>query len=121
MTDFVEWIAGVAVEHGWRAWLVPLPVHPISPTGQPPSGSNAFRLVLALLHDDPPLLAFADVHDSDIPGDAREFLVLADKVATDVREYVYEAGSGQPPLGVFVWRPGDEEQVETILRSKVLT
>jgi hypothetical protein len=94
---------------------------------------------LYLLHENPPRLIFAELKDKGgkLSDEQAEFLRLARGLADAfrvhqhaVREVLaahgavdfHDVGADDAvPVGVYVWRPGDEPKVETILRSKVLS
>jgi hypothetical protein len=130
--EFQGWILDVAARLGWRAWHVPAPMRPVGGGRFVPEPRAAGLPDLILLHDDPPRLIFAEVKgvDGKLSDEQREFLALVRGVVDEVSSLAFSAYDDCPspessasralPIGVFTWRPGNEDLIETILRGKVM-
>lgn len=139
--EFLGWILDVAARTGWRAWHVPMPVQPVAGGRFVPSPRGKGLPDLILLHDDPPRLVFAEVKGDGgkLSEEQVEFLRLARGVADGQRALLTSAGellrtlgavelganvpdSGLDiaPVGVYSWRPGNEELIEAVLVGKLL-
>jgi hypothetical protein len=133
--DFQGWVLDVAVRFGWRSWHVPTPMRPVGGGRFVPDARGAGLPDLVLLHSDPARLIFAELkdHEGKLSDEQAEFLRLArglrdafEQHVAAVREVIEgELGSVLPgfwsnPLGVYVWRPGQEQIIEAILRGRVM-
>lgn len=127
--DFQGWVLDVAARFGWYAWHVPTPMRPIGQNKFVPDSRGRGLPDLILLHDDPPRLIFAELKGDDgvLSEDQREFLRLARAVARSATALSVisppDPGLGldlarHSPVGVFVWRPGNEELIEATLRGR---
>jgi hypothetical protein len=115
--EFQSWILDVAAQFGWRVWHVPAPMRPVGGNRFVPEPRAAGLPDLILLHDSPPRLIFAEVKDADGTTSAKqdEFLRLARGVAG-----VYGIPATIRPVAVYVWRPGNEALIESVLRGERL-
>ena len=122
--QFQGYILDVAARFGWRAWHVPAPMRPVGGGLMVPETRAAGLPDLILMHPDPPRLIFAEVKDADgkLSEAQAEFLRLARGVAeaSAVSELAAEQWSGGRIIGVYVWRPGNEDLIEAVLRGKVM-
>lgn len=97
---------------------------------------------LLLFHTDPPRLILAElkVDGGKLSFAQQEFLRLASvvaegsfgpaelyddrshraRVSVDGMDVLPQRGYFPRTIGVYVWKPGDEDQLETILRSKIM-
>lgn len=124
--DFQGWVVDVAQRFGWRVWHVPTPMRPIGQNKFVPDPRGRGLADLIMLHDDPPRLIFAELKGDGgvLSEEQREFLRLARQVATGTVTFDgYRDGipDMQRPVGVYIWRPGNEELIEATLRGKVLS
>ncbi|MFL5313069.1 MAG: hypothetical protein ACJ79H_21765 [Myxococcales bacterium] len=119
MTEFQQWVVDAAHAHGWTSWLIPVPAGP----------PGAFRLYLLLIHEDPPRLILADANDEGkLPPEVFAFLSQVRGVGDAANEaaegMALEQGIAntetQRLVGVYSWRPGDENEIAVILRSLVV-
>lgn len=106
-----------AVEHGWTVKHVPTPMRPTAGGRFVPDPRGRGLLDLLLIHEDPPRIIFAECKNEVgvLSDEQKEMLRLLRQVA-DVTVDV----DGQRTIGVYVWFPGVEDLIETILRSKVM-
>jgi hypothetical protein len=129
--EFQGWILDVAKRFGWRVWHVPTPMRPIGQNKFAPDPRGRGLPDLIMLHDDPPRLILAEVklETGVLSEDQREFLKLARGVARSATAISVvdppDPGLGldlarHSPVGVYVWRPGNEALIEATLKSKVL-
>lgn len=125
--DFLRYVLYVARRFGWRCWHVPTPMRASRSGGFVPAREAAGLCDLVLMHDDPPRLILAELKGDGgrLTVEQQEFLRLARGVAEDMLALMADdcysvSGPTRPPLGVYVWAPGQEDEIETILRSKVL-
>ena len=115
--DFLNWVLDVAKIYRWRWWHVPAPTVWSSKKGAfVPSSSGAGLPDLILLHDDPPTLIFAELkgETGQLSEEQREFLQLARAVA-DWTPRPHRR------MNTYVWKPGLEDHIEFILKTRVLT
>lgn len=115
--EFESWIIAVAERFRWRVWHVPAPMRAI-PGGKMVPEVRARGLPdLIMLSEDAPLLIFAEVKrkGGKLSEEQRLFLDLARAVGD-----ASEAQSGTRLVGAYVFEPGMEDAIETVLRSKVL-
>jgi hypothetical protein len=132
--DFLNWIIAVAERYGWLVKHVPAPMV-ATRDGRRFVGSIRGRGLpdLFLLHDDPPRMVIAEVKGSDgkLSTAQREFLRMARDVATQTwqepMEYALDdispvmmVATGRA-IGVYVFEPGQEEAIEQLLRTRVLS
>jgi hypothetical protein len=115
--DFLNWVIAVAERTGWSVWHVPAPMVASRKGGFVPSSRGAGLPDLIMLHDDPPTLIFAEVKGSggslSIPQ--ARFLRLARSVGRQDDLIPHQSG-----VGAYLWSPGDEEMIETILKTRIL-
>lgn len=116
--DFQKWVVDTAQSFGWRVWHTPTPMKPVGGNKFVPDRRGRGLPDLVMMHDDPPRLIFAELKKigGDVSDAQVEFLKLARAVAEATGIVV---GSGRT-VGVYMWRPGAEEIIESILRSKVM-
>lgn len=120
--DFQKWVTDVATRTGWRWWHVPAAMRAVGVGGNVGfvGAREAAGLPdLILMHDDPPRLVFAELKGKTgwhVTPAQREFLQRV-KAITDTMWY---AGETVLVAG-YVWRPGMEGEIETLLKSRVLT
>lgn len=115
--DFQGWIVGFARLHKWKTWHVPAPMRAIG-EGKFVGAKEAAGLAdLIMLHDDPPRLIFAEVKGTGgrLEEAQRDFLKAASAVAEEAR-----GSDGKRVVGSYFWQPGDEPQIETVLKGCVL-
>src|SRR5262249_51131423 len=111
-----QWVVRVARREGWTVYHVPLPTRPVGDGKFVPDRRGRGLPDLVMFHDDPPRLIFAELKaDKGVVDPAQaDFLRRARAVATASADL-----DGYRCIGVYLWRPGSEELVETILRSRV--
>jgi len=119
--DFQRWVTDVAKRFGWRVWHVPSPMRAADRDRGWVGAREAAGLPdLIMFHEDPPCLIFAELKGTGgkLTDAQQEFLrlarLVAEPVESDFGDFVYA------PVGVYAWKPGDEDAVETILRSKIM-
>ena len=119
--DFLNWVIDVAKTTGWHVWHVPAPMVASRKGGFVPSSQGAGLPDLIMMHEDPPRLVFAEVKGTGGSPtiDQLKFLRMAREVANDAHEPVYD-DLGPRVMDAYLWSPGDEERIETILKSRVL-
>lgn len=98
-------------------WHVPLPMRAIGGGKFVPETRAAGLPDLIMLHTDPPRLIFAELKGTtgDLSDEQRAFLKAARMVALEAHD-----PNGKCVVGSYVWRPGVEDLIETILRGKVM-
>lgn len=124
---FLNWIIDVGNRTGWRSYHIPMPVRPIPGGGFVAETRGKGVCDLVMFHPAPRLI-FAEVKGSTgkLKPEQIEFLrqarAVADAVAHVVRSLeTAEPGTTDGPLiGVYSWRPGQEEIIEAILKGKVM-
>lgn len=120
--DFQGWVLDVADRFGWRYWHVPAPMRAVGGGKFVPEPLAAGLPDLILMHHDPARLVFAELKGPKgrVSPEQREFI----RYALAVSELTWLAKPGDPPYGkavaTYVWKPGDEDLIEVILRSKVV-
>jgi hypothetical protein len=118
--DFQAWVVDVAKRFGWKVWHVPAPMRATKAGTWVGAREAAGLPDLIMLHDDPPRLIFAEVKGTGgkLSDEQREFLQAAGAVAEWSRDHT----EYDPPrnMGAYLWQPGMEQQIEDLLRSKVL-
>ncbi len=118
--QFQAWVTATAQSYSWRIWHVPTPMRPVGRNTFVPDRRGAGLPDLLMLHEDPPRLIFAELKGDGkhpLSPEQREFLRLARMVA---RATVEDPGLNRPTVAAYSWRPGQEQMIEAILRSKVL-
>lgn len=114
---FQKWVVDVATRFGWRCWHVPAPMRATRAGTWVGAKEAAGIPDLILMHDDPPRLVFAEVKGTG--GKASDEQLEFLRMARDVSE---QRRSGtQNLVGAYLWAPGDEQQIEDILKSRVLS
>lgn len=125
--DFLNWVLDVAKQTGWHVWHVPAPMKAGRKGEWVPAREAAGLPDLILMHEDPPMLVFAELKGSGgsptIPQ--MKFLRLAKAVGLwdpDPGPEVDEDAEIVQKRNVmaYLWSPGDEEMIETILKTRVL-
>lgn len=131
--QFQGWITDTATRLGWRWWHCPSPMRFIGGGKPPVPDKRAAGLPdLILMHEDPARWVFAEVKGPGgrLSTEQEDFLNFASTLVAAmvverhaVAELLQNAGVNHdydmtPPVGVYLWRPGDESTIETILRSK---
>lgn len=125
--SFQKWVVDTATAFGWRCWHVPTPMKPVGGNRFVPDSRGRGLSDLILLHADPPRLIFAELKGDDgvLSVEQQEFLRLARRVARQsVEEIDADDGCYDSPervVGVYVWKPGNEDLIEAILRGKVIS
>lgn len=127
--EFQAWVIQTAQTLGWRVWHVPTPMRPIGGGRFVPDPRGAGLPDLILLHSNPPRLIFAECKtDTKLSVEQTEFLSLAravgeEAVACACGSSMCESGMRETdrPIGVYVFKPGAEHLIETLLKSKVLS
>lgn len=117
-SEFQKWVVDTAKSFGWRVWHVPTPMKPIGANRFVPDSRGRGLSDLVMLHEDPPRLIFAELKSltGTFSVEQREFLRLVRNVAMATGVVM-----GEPrTVGVYTWRPGAEDIIESILRSKVM-
>lgn len=123
---FLRWVVDVAKRFGWRCWHVPAPMRHSRTGGWVGAREAAGLADLILIHDDPPRLIFAEVKGSgssyDVTDAQREFLTYVKEVGDVAIDLAADLPvRGSRIVGAYVWRPGMEDAIETVLRSRVLS
>ena len=130
--DFLNWIIAVAEQFGWHCYHVPAPMTAARGGGFVGSKRAAGLPDLFLLHDDPPRMIIAEVKGpkGKLAARQQEFLRLARDVADNtfapaeiVSHNIDGSTTSRFPraIGVYAWTPADEQAIEDILRSRVVT
>lgn len=122
--DFQRWVIDVAQRFGWKVWHVPMPVRQIGGNQIVPDPRGRGLPDLIMLHEDPPRLIFAELKGTGgkLSTEQTEFLRLARLVMDETSTLQDdEDWPDSLTLGVYMWLPGDEGRIETILRSRVIT
>lgn len=124
---FQKWVVDVAKRFGWRVWHVPSPMRSADRGRGWVGAREAAGLPdLIMIHEDPPKLIFAELKGTSgsLSVEQAEFLRLANLVAhCSTIEHGIDwttLADNSRPIGVYLWKPGDERAIESILRSKVL-
>lgn len=126
--DFQRWVIDVARRCGWKVWHVPAPMR-WSPKRKKFVGAKEAAGLpdLILIHEDPPRLVFAELKgDSKLSDSQIAFLGAVRKVSVaSVIARVTDAGEAtfspsEHPIAAYVWRPGMEEEVEAVLKTRML-
>jgi hypothetical protein len=114
--DFLNWVTEVAKRTGWEVWHVPAPMRAGRKGDWVPAREAAGLPDLIMIHEDPPSLIFAELkgETGKLSDPQRHFL----QMARSVSEYVAERPHRR--MNVYVWKPGLEEFIETILKTRVL-
>lgn len=130
--EFQAWIVGVAKRYGWHVYHSPMPMRPAGKGKFVPDSRGAGLPDLILFHEDPPRMIFAEVKvDSELSEKQREFLRLARGVHDGLDDHwraiaaalgltVSDDVAWTNPVGVYVWRPGVEALIESVLRGTVM-
>lgn len=112
--ELEAWIIECGTRFGWRTWHVPMPMRPIGGKKFVPEKRAKGLPDLFMLHEDPARLIIAEVKiDTPLSDEQREFLRLCEGVAQDMPVETRT-------VGVYVFRPGMQQAIEDMLRSKVL-
>lgn len=123
--QFQRWVVDVAKRFGWRCWHVPAPMRHSRTSGWVGAREAAGLADLILIHDDPPRLIFAEVKGSSssygVTDAQREFLAAVQAVGDLTLDDTDLPVRVRRSVGAYVWRPGMEDAIETVLRSRVLT
>lgn len=120
--DFKAWVTETALLFGWRYWHVPAPMRATN-KGWVGAREAAGLPDLILIHDDPPRLVFAELKGTGgkLTVEQRDFLMAARDVADCAWDDGEISSKGGRPIGVYVWESGQEQLIETLLRTRVLT
>jgi len=104
--EFQRWVMEVAQRFHWQVWHVPAPMR-ATKSGFVGAKEAAGLPDLVMIHDDPPTLIFAEVKGSGgkLSPKQQTFLQLARDV---------------PGVGAYLFEPGLEEMIETMLRTRRL-
>jgi hypothetical protein len=115
--DFLNWVVEVARLHSWSVWHVPAPMKAGREGKWVPAREAAGLPDLILMHDDPPSLIFAELkgETGKLSEAQRDFLQMARHVSE------YSGSSPNRRMNTYVWKPGLEEFIETILKTRVLS
>lgn len=106
-----------ATRFGWVAKHVPTPMRPTAGGRFVPDSRGRGLLDLILIHEDPPRLIFAECkNEVGVLSDEQKKMLRLLRQVADIAVDV----NGHRTIGVYVWFPGVEDLVETILRSKVM-
>lgn len=134
--QFLNWIVALAETFGWSAWHVPAPMRAVGGDRFVPEPRAKGLPDLILMRPEPARIIFAEVKSAtgETTAEQDTFLRLARAVTNALdtnlhalREVLRAAGADtslaevRPPIGVYLWRPGMEDLIETTLRSKVLS
>lgn len=116
---FQRYVIDTARAFGWRVWHVPAPMRNVGARGWVGAKEAAGLPDLICLHLEPPRVLFVEVKGEGGKPSAKqiEFLKLARDIGLAGADLTGEEGMVEVVVGAFCWRPGDEEQVETVLRS----
>jgi hypothetical protein len=114
--DFLNWVLDVAKQTGWHVWHVPAPMKAGRKGEWVPAREAAGLPDLIMIHEDPPTLIFAELKGTSgrLTAAQADFLRLAHIVGWSYGE------KPKKDIGAYLWKPGDEEMVETILKTRVL-
>lgn len=123
--EFEAYVVDVATRGNWVSWHVPMPGRHIGDGRIVPDPRGAGLPDRVFLHEDPPRLVLAELKGSagHLRAEQRVFLRMAKAVAGEVREAYQDAldhRESEVPIGVYTWRPGDEEMIEAVLIGKVM-
>lgn len=133
---FLNSTMATARAYGWQVWHVATPMRAIAGGKIVPDSRAAGLADLILLHHDPPTLVVAELkaEDGKLSDKQREFL----QALRAVSERSIDAGSidsfvlastldapdnltvlnARPTIGVFVWFPRDQAQIDQVLRTR---
>lgn len=124
--EFQAWVVDVATRLGWRVWHVPTPMRPIGQSKFVPDPRGRGLADLIMFRESPPKLIFAEckTETGNLSDEQREFLRLARCVAAKAITFEEPSLVGSfpipnfgKPVGVYLWRPGMEDLIETILKG----
>jgi hypothetical protein len=123
-SEFQARIVAIAQAYGWQVWHVPAPmVWDARSKAFRPARGGAGLPDLMMLHDDPPRLVFLELKakGGKLSDRQRDFLQAA-KLVADGSHHVQEGVDGTiyKNLGVFAAWPEDEQQIETMLRTRTV-
>ncbi|MDR7492251.1 MAG: hypothetical protein QN122_12480 [Armatimonadota bacterium] len=116
--ELKQLVVEMASRFGWHVYHVPFPAR-VGRDGRAVGERRAAGWPdLMLLHEDPPRLVFAELKGHG--GQLRESQRLALRRLSRVAEWLYEHSVGERAVAVYVWRPDMLDQVEAVLRGRVL-
>jgi VRR-NUC domain len=109
--QFQKWVVDVAKRLGWSVWHVPAPMR-ATKAGWVGAKEAAGLPDLIMLHPDPPRLVFAEIkgEKGKLSVDQQQFLAMARALS------LYSTA-----VNAYLWTPGMEQQIEDLLRSRVLS
>jgi len=116
---FLNWVIDVAKTTGWHVWHVPAPMVASRKGGFVPSSQGAGLPDLIMMHEDPPRLVFAEVKGSGGSPTVQQLKFL--RMAKTVGQVASARAYVDPTMAAYLWSPGDETQIEMLLKSRVLS
>lgn len=122
--QFQQWVVEVAERFQWRVWHVPAPMR-ATKTGWVGAKEAKGLPDLVMLHSDPPTLVFAECKGTGGKLSPEQVVFLA--LARGVGQYRSETLNmltpefQSPNVGAYLFQPGMEQQIEDLLRSRVLS
>jgi VRR-NUC domain len=114
--EFKNYVWSLARTLGWECWHVPAPMRQTR-SGEWVGAKEAAGLPdLIMMYADPPRLIFAELKGDGgkLSDEQQKFLRMAqfiDRIPFAERRRV----------NAYLWQPGDEQQIEDILKSRVLS